>query len=179
MENYCGPHSATCLEEIELHTSDCRVSCTGLYSDVNFYNDANKENYQLKFSNMTVNYQRYLNNYAENLIYNSSSRNLSKTSNTSWSKLYLPFSASPKGFPPLHMVQIYFDTATYDEVERDTKVTLEAQLGLIGGTMGLLTGFSLLSGVEILYFVAKFFMSLRIFRALIVFSKNGNSELRP
>ena len=58
------------------------------------------------------------------------------------------------------MVQIYFDTATYDEVESDVKVTLEAQLGLIGGTMGLLTGFSILSGVEILYYVIKRFISL-------------------
>ena len=38
-------------------------------------------------------------------------------------------------------------------------------MGLIGGTMGLLTGFSLLSGVEIIYFVVRFFLSLRIFRA--------------
>ena len=50
------------------------------------------------------------------------------------------------------MVQIHFDTATYDEIEKDKKITLEAQLGLIGGTMGLLTGFSILSGVEIIYF---------------------------
>ena len=33
-----------------------------------------------------------------------------------------------------------------------------AQLGLIGGTMGLFTGFSILSGIEILYFVGKFFL---------------------
>ena len=36
------------------------------------------------------------------------------------------------------------------------KVTLEAQLGLIGGTMGLLTGFSILSGVEIIYYLIRF-----------------------
>ena len=65
----------------------------------------------------------------------------------------------------MQLVQIYFDTATYDEIERDVKVTLEAQLGLIGGTMGLLTGFSVLSGVEIIYYVCKFFMSLRTTRA--------------
>ena len=46
----------------------------------------------------------------------------------------------------------------------DIKVTLEAQLGLIGGTMGLLTGFSILSGVEIVYFLIKLFMSLCGFR---------------
>ena len=55
------------------------------------------------------------------------------------------------------LVQIYFDTATYDEIQRDVKVTLEAQLGVIGGTMGLLTGFSILSGVEIIYFIIKLF----------------------
>ena len=48
--------------------------------------------------------------------------------------------------PPssLHLVQIYFDTATFDNIERDKKIKTEAQLSLIGGTMGLLTGFSIL-----------------------------------
>ena len=35
------------------------------------------------------------------------------------------------------------------------KVTTEAQLGLIGGTMGLLTGFSILSGIEIIYYLLR------------------------
>ena len=56
----------------------------------------------------------------------------------------------------MEVVDIYFGAATYDEIEKDVKVTLEAALGLIGGTMGLLTGFSILSGVEIIYFVIKF-----------------------
>merc|ERR1719222_128723 len=67
---------------------------------------------------------------------------------------------------PLEAVHIYFDTATYDEIERDEKVTMEAQLGLIGGTMGLLTGFSILSGVEIIYYLVRFFMSLNVPRAV-------------
>ena len=58
------------------------------------------------------------------------------------------------------MIQIYFDTAIYDEIERDVKVTIDAQLGLIGGTMGLLTGFSILSGVEIIYYIGKFVVNL-------------------
>ena len=39
-------------------------------------------------------------------------------------------------------------------------MTLEAQLGLIGGTMGLLTGFSILSAVEIVYFLIRFSISI-------------------
>ena len=73
-------------------------------------------------------------------------------------------SVSDIPYAKLKLVQIYFKTATYDEIERDVKVTLEAQLGLIGGTMGLLTGFSILSGVEIIYYCIKFFMSLRTLR---------------
>ena len=39
-------------------------------------------------------------------------------------------------------------------------MTTEAQLGLIGGTMGLLTGFSILSGVEIIYYLLRFRFSM-------------------
>ena len=62
--------------------------------------------------------------------------------------------------PDLELIHIYFDTATFDEVERDVKVTMEAQLGLIGGTMGLFTGFSVLSGVEIVYHGIKTVLSV-------------------
>ena len=60
------------------------------------------------------------------------------------------------------MIQVYLATDTFDEIEKDDRVTTEAALGLIGGTMGLFTGFSILSGVEIFYYLIKFFMSLRI-----------------
>ena len=53
------------------------------------------------------------------------------------------------------MVEIYFDTATFDDIERDRKIKTEAQLSLIGGTMGLLTGFSIISGVEIIFFLLR------------------------
>ena len=48
--------------------------------------------------------------------------------------------------------------------EQTAQVTIEAQLGLIGGTMGLLTGFSILSGVEIVYFFIKLVISLVHYR---------------
>ena len=60
----------------------------------------------------------------------------------------------------LRVVQIFFDTATFDDIEKDKKVKVEAQMSLIGGTMGLLTGFSIISGVEIIYFVAKAFTGM-------------------
>ena len=69
---------------------------------------------------------------------------------------------------------------------------MEAQLGLIGGTMGLLTGFSILSGVEIIYYllrcfwfasrilisqsILRFFMSLKVPRAAVVSAVNKRFE---
>ena len=64
-------------------------------------------------------------------------------------------------YQPVQFIKIYLATATFDKIEKDEKVTTEAALGLIGGTMGLFTGFSILSGVEIIYYLAKFFVSLR------------------
>ena len=68
---------------------------------------------------------------------------------------------------------------------------MEAQLGLIGGTMGLLTGFSILSGVEIIYYLLRFyfffwadmtnlylrfFISLKVPRAAVVSAVNKRFE---
>ena len=55
----------------------------------------------------------------------------------------------------LKLVEIFFDTATFDEIERDEKVKFTAALGLVGGTMGLLTGFSIISGIEVVFFLFK------------------------
>ena len=55
----------------------------------------------------------------------------------------------------MKLVQIYFDTATFDEIEWDEKVKFTAALGLVGGTMGLLTGFSIISGIEVVFFLVK------------------------
>ena len=52
----------------------------------------------------------------------------------------------------LHLVHIFFDTATFDNIQKDKKIKFEAQLSLVGGTMRLLTGFSIISGIEIIYF---------------------------
>ena len=55
----------------------------------------------------------------------------------------------------LRYVRISFDTPTFDKITKDRAAKFVDMLSAIGGTMGLLTGFSLISGVEIIYFVGK------------------------
>ena len=59
----------------------------------------------------------------------------------------------------LRLVRIYFDTPTFDRITKDRAAKFVDMLSAIGGTMGLLTGFSIISGVEILYFAGKFFVN--------------------
>ena len=55
----------------------------------------------------------------------------------------------------MRFVRIYFDTPTFDIVSKDRAAKFVDMLSAIGGTMGLLTGFSIISAVEIGYFAAK------------------------
>ena len=64
----------------------------------------------------------------------------------------------------LRLVRIYFDATTFDKIVKDSAAKGVDMLSAIGGTMGLLTGFSLISGVEIIYFAVKIFLN--------VFNKN-------
>ena len=49
-----------------------------------------------------------------------------------------------------------FDTPMFDIINRDRASKWEDKLSAIGGTMGLFTGFSIISGVEIIYHATKF-----------------------
>ena len=55
----------------------------------------------------------------------------------------------------LRFVKIHFDTPAFDKVEKDRAAKFADVLSAIGGTMGLLTGFSIISAVEIVYFALK------------------------
>ena len=55
----------------------------------------------------------------------------------------------------LRFVRIYFYATTFDRITKDRAAKFVDMLSAIGGTMGLLTGFSIISGVEIFYFVVK------------------------
>ena len=63
--------------------------------------------------------------------------------------------------PNLKLVEISFDTPTFDKVTKDRADKFVDMLSAIGGTMGLLTGFSLISAVEIIYFCFKILFNYR------------------
>ena len=73
----------------------------------------------------------------------------------------------------LRYVRIYFYATTFDRITKDRAAKFVDMLSAIGGTMGLLTGFSLISAVEIVYFGIKI-----ILQSLKKWKKNNQPRAR-
>ena len=66
--------------------------------------------------------------------------------------------------PQLRLVKLYFDTSVFDKITKDERANFETKLSVVGGTLGLFSGFSLISGIEIIFYACKILMNSRIFR---------------
>ena len=55
----------------------------------------------------------------------------------------------------LRYFRIYFDATTFDKIYKDSAAKGVDILSAIGGTMGLFTGFSIISGVEIIFYLIR------------------------
>ena len=66
-------------------------------------------------------------------------------------------------------MRIYFFATTFDRITKDRAAKFVDMLSAIGGTMGLLTGFSIISGVEIVYFGIK--ITLKILKDIVTKQK--------
>ena len=63
----------------------------------------------------------------------------------------------------LRLMRILFYNPTFDRITKDRAAKFVEKLSAIGGTMGLLTGFSIISGVEIIYFTWKIILNLVVY----------------
>ena len=49
----------------------------------------------------------------------------------------------------MHLVPIFINSPTFDLMTKDAKTTFMDQIAVIGGTLGLFAGFSIISGIEV------------------------------
>ena len=57
-------------------------------------------------------------------------------------------------------MRIHFYATTFDKITKDSAAKFVDRLSAIGGTMGLLTGFSIISGVELAYYAIKIILQI-------------------
>ena len=131
----CTPFGLDCHKEVRRVTADCLKPCGGLYADVVKDNDKSIPKLS-NFASIYSSYESYKRGFQEDVNY----RNI---------RMYNPKKSS------LHWIRIYFSSPTFDRVTRDEKANLVTKISAIGGTMGLFAGFSIISGIELLYFGSK------------------------
>ena len=85
-----------------------------------------------------------------------------------YNTLFLEFEFKSK----LHYIKINFDTPKFEKITKDRAAKFVDMLSSIGGTIGLLTGFSIISGIEIVYF------SIRIIVAFFKRFRKNNSNTK-
>ena len=57
-------------------------------------------------------------------------------------------------------MRIYFGAETFNQVTKDRAVKFVDEISAIGGTLGLFTGFSIISAIEIGYFGVKIILQI-------------------
>ena len=105
----------------------CNVSCIGLYADVRYLEykqDCDqpqlKDDYERQLCSIQEEYHKYKNSFAKNLVFmyeeDMSDRDMLELTLVNQDNMYF------KKYPSLQFFEIYFDTATYDQIDRDVKV---------------------------------------------------------
>ena len=139
---------------VETYSEKCLIPCKGTYADVDKKEDFKKVEEIEKLRTTLYNYKEYKSGF-----FNGTEGNIGKLCT---SLINHPILQVYDRRTKLHWVRIYFATPTFDRITKDEKANFEDKLSAIGGTMGLLTGFSIISGVEIIYFGIK--IAVRFFK---------------
>ena len=155
----CQPNQVNCVQELRPDTSSCKPPCNGI--TVTSYSKQKKKN------NIGEILPRLLEDYDKFkgiievppeikgfILLDILSSDKKSILEYQWSNT-------------LRYVRIYFDTPTFDKIIKDKKVKFVDILSAIGGTMGLLTGFSFISAVEMIFFCSKFIFE-------VIFEKFSN-----
>ena len=133
-----------CVKNIEVKGSGCMKKCEGL--QVTSYDSFKPDPQIQKLSDELL---------REYNVFKGIANNLGKFIHKSGIKHFSQFSEDDE-LAKMKYVKIYFqETQTFDKITKDRAEKFVDQLSAIGGTLGLLTGFSIISGIEIVYFLIR------------------------
>ena len=132
-EPMCTPLGLDCYKGVRTEKAKCLKPCRGLYADMEKDNKLKSLGTIPNFASAYSSYESYKRGFQEDVNYRTVPS-------------YKPLK------PTLHWIRIYFSSPTFDRVTRDEKANFVTKLSAVGGTMGLFAGFSIISGIELLYF---------------------------
>ena len=164
------------MEQGIIETKKCERECDGLFADIHhqYINDTIiiERKGEKAYKKTLDEYQQYKRNYVSNYLdYFSTiseakgwpflnTLNKIKSRKVRQKGTGLEISKPYKVEESLQIVEIYFNTPTFKKITLDSKANFITMVSTIGGTFGLFSGFSILSGAEIIYFLLKMFFHL-------------------
>ena len=140
-----------CVDKIPFETSSCIKPCSGLIV-TSFSKSVEYKDLELLYPKILTQYNKYkiISIYPPGLI----GRRQYFIMKYFLSSFEIHFSEY-EWKNNLRFVRIYFHTPTIERITMEKAAKFVDMLSAIGGTMGLLTGFSIISAVEIIYFATK------------------------
>ena len=156
----------------------CLKECDGMYSVVDV--DINYRNLALNGIRVTPKFETFCKEYLQyKRAYEAEFDNIYEHFRPYESKMGWPFINEQAVVVPtlvdsfggiteseveqrLEVVNIYFNAPTFDQVTRDARTNFVTKMSMIGGTLGLFTGFSVISGIQILYFAI--ILALKVYK---------------
>ena len=133
-----------CVRNVDVDYSECSNKCEGL--EIIGYDE-------LEVDSMWT-------RSVSNLVKTEKDPNLNRKMRM-FSDQYSKYKGVDYASSKMHYVKITFETPKFDRITKDRAAKFVDMLSAIGGTMGLLTGFSIISGVEILYFGVKIIVTAK------------------
>ena len=129
-----------CSNGLPITTKNCSIPCKGFFANIK------KHSFDYEYLNKlpTIDYENYTRMFGPSYR---------KPTNKLLPNEFVKEIFAKKN---LKFVRIFWDTPTFTRISRDKAAKFMDVLSAIGGTMGLLTGFSIISGIEIVYFMLKF-----------------------
>ena len=155
--NICAPTGLDCFGQISPNTQLCLPPCRGLYLDVNVNKDIYPIEGKLEFQPAFKSYLEWKkgNNQIISKVQLNDNHFILGRSYVNVDNIIIQVDLKGlKRHTELHWVHIHFNTPTFDKITRDEKANFVAKMSALGGTMGLLTGFSVISAAEIVFFGA-------------------------
>ena len=117
----CTPNGTKCCSSIDENSLGCRVSCTGLYADAFYIKDPTEEKLMKELKENMEEYTGYKNNFARNLEFDPTKKDLSIFRTTQNQTLRIPVVLRA---PPCSSVRlIHFFSRGQRPMERWPKAT--------------------------------------------------------
>ena len=65
----CGPNASSCQENVAAKDFGCKVSCTGLYTEISYRREKKDE---AKITGLIEAYRRYMERFGKDIVFNAS-----------------------------------------------------------------------------------------------------------